>query len=203
MAEDIGDLIEKIKQEGINAAEEQAQKIESAARQEAEAILAQARLEAEKIVAAARENIRLEDEKARALLAQAGRDFLLSLRSEINAMLERIVVADIQHALAPEALAGLIVEIVKNYKPGGEGDITIILKPEDLDLLEKHFLGKLGEAAKSGIVLKPSGEISGGFLISFDRGRSAYDFTDQGLAEYIGGYLKPKLNGILQEAIQK
>jgi len=63
MAEDIGDLIEKINQEGIKAAEEKAQKIEAAARQEAEAILAQARLEAEKIVAAARENIRLEDEK--------------------------------------------------------------------------------------------------------------------------------------------
>jgi len=56
---------------------------------------------------------------------------------------------------------------------------------------------------KSGIVLKPSEQISGGFLISFDRGRSAYDFTDQGLAEYIGGYLKPKLNRILQDAIQK
>ena len=44
------------------------------------------------------------------------------------------------------------------------------------------------------IILKPAEEISGGFTISFDNGKSCYDFTDKALAEYIGTYLKPKLN---------
>jgi vacuolar-type H+-ATPase subunit E/Vma4 len=51
--------------------------------------------------------------------------------------------------------------------------------------------------------LRPAEEISGGFTISFDDGKSCYDFTDKALAEYIGIYLKPKLNQILMEAIKE
>jgi len=52
-------------------------------------------------------------------------------------------------------------------------------------------------------VLTSGEEISGGFTISFDSGKSCYDFTDKALADYIGTYLKPKLNQILQESIRE
>ena len=203
MAEEIRDLIEKINQEGIKAAEEKAQNIEAAAKQRANDILAQARLEAEEMIAAAKDRIRREDEKGKTLLAQAGRDLLLSLRKEINAMLGRIVVSDIQQALTPEALFKLLSEVVRNYSAGESSDITVFLNKEDLETLEKNFLHKLREETKKKIILRLAEEISGGFTISFDDGKSCYDFTDKALAEYIGTYLKPKLNQILQEAIQE
>lgn len=203
MAEEIRDLIEKINQEGIKAAEEKAQNIEAAAKQRADDILAQAGLEAEEMIAAAKDRIRREDEKGKILLAQAGRDLLLSLRKEINAMLGRIVVSDIQQALTPEALFKLLSEVVRNFSTGENSDITVLLNKEDLETLEKNFLYKLREETKKKIILKPAEEISGGFTISFDSGKSCYDFTDKALAEYIGTYLKPKLNQILQEAIKE
>lgn len=203
MAEEIRDLIEKINQEGIKAAEEKAQNIEAAAKQRADDILAQARLEAEEMIAAAKDRIRREDEKGKTLLAQAGRDLLLSLRKEINAMLGRIVVSDIQQALTPEALFKLLLEVVRNYSAGESSDITVLLNKKDLETLEKNFLHKLREETKKKIILRPAEEISGGFTISFDSGKSCYDFTDKALAEYIGTYLKPKLNQILQEAIKE
>ena len=201
MAEEIRDLIEKINQEGIKAAEEKAQNIEAAAKQRADDILAQARLEAGEMIAVAKDRIHREDEKGKTLLAQAGRDLLLSLRKEINAMLGRIVVSDIHQVLTPEALFKLLSEVVKNYKAGESSDITVFLNKEDLEHLEKNFLNKLREETKKKIILMPAEEISGGFTISFDSGKSCYDFTDKALAEYIGTYLKPKLNQILQEAI--
>ena len=203
MAEEIRDLIEKINQEGIKAAEEKAQNIEAAAKQRADDILAQAGLEAEEMIAAAKDRIRREDEKGKILLAQAGRDLLLSLRKEINAMLGRIVVSDIQQALTPEALFKLLSEVVRNFSTGENSDITVLLNKEDLETLEKNFLYKLREETKKKIILKPAEEISGGFTISFDSEKSCYDFTDKALAEYIGTYLKPKLNQILQEAIKE
>ncbi|NTV00137.1 MAG: hypothetical protein HGA55_03325, partial [Methanoregulaceae archaeon] len=136
MPEEIRDLIEKINQEGIKAAEEKAQNIESLAKQKADDILSQARLEAEKIITAAEDRVRREDTAEKALLAQAGRDLLLSLRKEINAMLDRIVVSDIQQALTPERLSGLLSEIVRNYEGGENSDITVFLKKEDLEILE-------------------------------------------------------------------
>lgn len=203
MAEEIRDLIEKINQEGIKAAEEKAQNIEAAAKQRADYILAQAKLEAEEMIAAAKDRISREDEKGKTLLAQAGRDLLLSLRKEINAMLGCIVVSDIQQVLTPEALFKLLLEVVRNYSGGERNDITIFLNKEDLETLEKNFLHKLIEETKKKIILRPAEEISGGFTISFDSGKSCYDFTDKALAEYIGTYLKPKLNQILQEAMKE
>jgi V/A-type H+-transporting ATPase subunit E len=203
MAEEIRDLIEKINQEGIKAAEEKAQSIEAAAKQRAEDILAQARLDAEEMIAAAKDRIFREEKKGKTLLAQAGRDLLLSLRKEMNAMLGRIVVSDIRQALTPEALFRLLSEVVRNYSAGESSDITVFLNKEDLQTLEKNFLHKLREETKKKIILRPSEEISGGFTISFDSGKSCYDFTDKALAEYIGTYLKPKLNQILQEAMKE
>jgi len=203
MAEEIRDLIEKINQEGIKAAEEKAQNIEAAAKQRADDTLAQAKLEAEEMIAAAKDRIHREDEKGKTLLVQAGRDLLLSLRKEINAMLGRIVVSDIQQALTLEALFKLLSEVVRNFSTGENSDITVLLNEEDLETLEKNFLYKLREETKKNIILKPAEEISGGFSISFDSGKSCYDFTDKALAEYIGIYLKPKLNQILQEAIKE
>jgi V/A-type H+-transporting ATPase subunit E len=203
MAEEIRDLIEKINQEGIRAAEVKAQNIEAAAKQRADDTLAQAKLKAEEMIAAANDRIFREDEKGKTLLSQAGRDLLLSLRKEINAMLGRIVVSDIQQALTPEALFRLLSEVVRNYSAGESSDITVFLNKDDLETLEKKFLHKLREETKKKIILKPAEEISGGFTISFDDGKSCYDFTDKALAEYIGSYLKPKLTQILKEAIKE
>jgi len=203
MVEEIRDLIEKINQDGIRAAEEKARNIEAAATQRADEIQDQARRDAEGMVAAARERIRREEESEKTLLTQAGRDLLLILRNEINAMLDRIVVSEIRKALTPGALSTLLSEVVHRYGAGEQGDIAVALNGEDLETLEKNFLHQLREETKKNIVLRPAEEISGGFVISFDSGRSCYDFTDRALAEYIGVYLKPKLNRILQDAIKE
>jgi V/A-type H+/Na+-transporting ATPase subunit E len=203
MPEEIRDLIEKINQEGIKAAGEKADSIEAEAQQKAAAIISQAKIEADRIISDAKDRISLEDERERALLAQAGRDLLLSLRKEINAMLGLIVVSDIRQALTPEALFRLLIEVVRNYNSAERSDSTVSLNKKDLELLEKHYLDKLRQETEGDIVLKPGEDIRGGFTISFDRGKSWYDFTDKALAEYIGTYLKPKLNKILQEAVEE
>ena len=203
MPEDISDLIEKINQEGIRAAEEKAQLIESAAQQKADAILNQAKIEVEAMISAAHERIRREDERERALLAQAGRDFLLTLRKEIDAMLKRIVVSDTRQALTPEAISGLLEDIIRQYTAAERHDVTIMVNGNDLELLEKHYLDKLRKETERGITLRPSGDIQGGFTISFDGGKSCYDFTDRALAGYIVTYLKPKLKKILQDGMEE
>jgi V/A-type H+-transporting ATPase subunit E len=203
MAEEIRDLIEKINQEGIRAAEEKARTIEAAAKQRADEILSQAQRDAEELIASANDRVRREDEKEKTLLAQAGRDLLLSLRKEINAMLGRIVVNEVRNALTPEALSGLISETVRNYSAGKNSDVIVFVNTRDREILEQHFLHKLKEDTKKTILLRPSEEISGGFTISFDNGKSCHDFTDRALADYIGTYLKPRLNRILQEAVKE
>ena len=149
MAEDIKDLIEKIQQEGIQAAEEKAKQIEDEARQRAEAILSRARFDADQMISAASERIRGEEEREKALLDQAGRDLLLFLREEINAMLHRIVVSDIHQVISPEDLSLLLSDLIRDYKKGEGSDIIVALNEKDLELMENNYLHKISRRQPS------------------------------------------------------
>jgi len=203
MVEDIKDLIEKINQEGIRAAEEKAHTIEAEAKQRADTILSRARADADEMIATANKRIHSEDEREKALLEHAARDLILSLRGEINAMLGRIVVTDTRQSLTPDTISRILSEIIRNYDMAERSDITVTLNEKDLELLEKHYMHKLRQETQRGIILRPGEDIQGGFTISFDNGKSCYDFSDNALAGYIMTYLKPKLRKILQKAVEE
>jgi len=199
MSEEIKALIEKIQQEGIKAAEEKAKEIEAEANLQAEKILKKARADAEQARKEAEDSIALMREKEKNLLDQAVRDFLLTLRQEINAMLGRIVAEDIKGAFTPENLFTILQNMIK-CASGGSEDIIISLSKEDAAAIAGGSLAKLKDATKKKIELKPQDDIRAGFLISFDGGKSEFDFSDKALAEYIGTYLKPKLGAILNQS---
>ncbi len=196
MAEDIKGLIEKIQKEGIQAAEAKAKEIEGLALKKAEAIIQEAKLQAGQIVAAAKEETSRAEEGAKIALKQASRDMLLSLRKEINAMLERLITSHIQQTLKADELAKIILSFVKEHSGENKEDIVISLAKKDIERLS-GLIEELKHAVKKNIIVKPSEDIQGGFIISFDAGKSEFDFSDKALAEYIALYLKPKLSEIL------
>jgi len=198
MAEEIKDLIEKIQQEGIRVAEDKAKEIEAKARQQAEELLKKAKTEAEKIISQAKAETAKTQESTKVLLQQAGRDLMLTLRKEINTLLDRLIVSGAKEALRPEELTRIIASLIKNYHQKDQENIIVSLNKTDLEKLEAGLLSELGREAKKGITLKSQDEILAGFIISFDAGKSHFDFTDKALADYIGTYLKPKLKEILQ-----
>lgn len=201
MVEQIKDLIEKIQEEGIKAAEERSKEIKNEALQKAAEIVEKATVESHKIISAAKEEAERFNQHTKALLTQAARDMLLGVKKEILAMLDSLVIADIRQALSPEELANVITTLVKDNSGRDKGEIIISLKKEDLEKLGKGFAERLKDEASRGIVLKPSEDILGGFIISYDGGKSHYDFTDKALAEYMGTYLKPALKDILKGAV--
>jgi len=198
MAEDIKALIEKINQEGVVAAEARAKEIEDKAKLKADEIIKKAQGRAEKISQETKEALSLAQEKEKSLLNQAGRDLLLVLRQEINDMLARLINLQVQDALTPESLSRILTNITHNFDFRGGSEIIISVNKDDLGALESGFLAKLKDEAKKKIILKSSDDIRAGFIISYDAGKSQFDFTDASLAGYIGTFLKPKLKEILQ-----
>lgn len=197
MTEQIKELIDKINAEGVKAAENKAREIESRAREDAKAIINEAKTAAEKITAEAKERVAKMEENSRAALKQAGRDLLLMLRKEIHAVLDKIIALKTEEAMTPEQLAGIISLIAKECGEKKE-NLIVTLSPRDREALEKSFLSLIKEAISQGLTLKNNEDIRNGFTISYDRGKSHFDFSDQVLAGYIGRYLKPKLSEILK-----
>ncbi len=201
MPEDIKGLIEKIQQEGVRVAETKASAIEEEAKKKAAEIIKQAQAKTEKMVRDAEDEISRQKASTEASLKQAGRDLILALEDEIEAMLERLIKMRTQEALTPQELIRLIDSLIKGYAKKEDFDIKVSLGKNDFKKLQEGFSGELKEVLKKGIELKPSDEISGGFIISYDGGKSHFDFTDKALAEYIGLHLKPALAQILEGAI--
>ncbi|MEA3305257.1 MAG: V-type ATP synthase subunit E family protein [Candidatus Omnitrophota bacterium] len=199
MAEELKDLIEKIHQEGVKAAEDKASDIENEAKRRAEIIIEKAGKEAENIIAEAKEKSAKMEKTGKLSLKQAGRDTILSLRKEINAVLDKIVVSHVREALNPGELSKIISALIKNCDGMEKNSIMISLNKGNLEKLKKGFLSKLKDETKKEIILKSSEDIHGGFTISYDSGKSHYDFTDEALAGYISLYLKPELSGMLKE----
>ncbi|MCM8797026.1 MAG: hypothetical protein NC923_04005 [Candidatus Omnitrophica bacterium] len=192
MAEEIKNLIEKIRREGIEEAEAQARKIQEEATKKAEEIISQATAEAQKIISRAKEEADKTVRNGKIALGQAARDLIISLKNEINALLQKIIVSHIQASLTAQELGRILSEIIKS-PPKTQAEIVVSLNKEDFNKLQGHFLGVLKEEIKNGILLQVSDDIKAGFIISFDAGKSYFDFTDKALAEYIAARINPKL----------
>lgn len=199
MTEQLKELIEKIQQEGVKAAEDKARAIEDEARQQARVIIEEARKEAEITLLTAKDKASRNEEATRTALKQVGRDVLLSIKQEINAMLGKLIAARVREALSPQELAQALIALIKETALHTKEEIVVTLKKEDAQKLEQGFLGELKKHVQKGIVLKSSDDIHGGFTISYDSGKSMFDFTDRALAEYIAASLKPKLADVLGE----
>ena len=196
MTEEIKDLISKIKNEGIKAAQDKSSQIELQAQALAEKIIKDAKVAAEKIIKDAKREAEQYKSSTEALLKQSGRDMLLSLKKEIISMLDMIIKKNIHASLTPEEMLKIINSLIKANTQKEE--IVVAAKAEDLKKIQKGLLAGLSEEMKKHIILKPSDEISSGFTISYDAGKSLFDFSEEALAEYISAYLKPELNKILK-----
>lgn len=199
MAEQIKELIEKIQEEGIAVSEAKARVIETQAKAAADQIIQKAKKQAQELIESSRINAQSIEQNTNSLLRQAARDLLLSLKKEINAVLQRVIINQIQDVLTSEELVRIITLLIKDYAQKQTGSVIVSVSKQDYERIERDFLCRLSESLKNGIVLRTSEDISAGFTISYDAGKSFFDFSDNALAEYIGGYLKPKLAGILKD----
>jgi len=198
MAEELKGLIEKIQEEGVKTAETRAKAIEEEAGAAAKIIIGKADKKAEDIVREAKEKVARMEESGKTSLKQAGRNLMISLHKEVNDLLENIVTSRVKEALTPEEMVKIITIIAKEAATAKKNDITISLNKKDLEKMEKGLFAELKKQLKHEITLKSSEDIRGGFTISYDEGKSHYDFSDEALAEYIGSYLRPKLAEMLK-----
>ncbi|MDP8267043.1 MAG: V-type ATP synthase subunit E family protein [Candidatus Aceula meridiana] len=202
MAKQVQELIDKIKQEGFLAAKEKAQTIEASAQEKAKVIVEQAQKQEKDILDTAHREAERLEETAKAAIKQAARDMVLDLRREIQKILNTIIKKDVKESLSPEALAGIITEVAKNFceKTDASADIKVVLGKSDLESLKKGAIAKIQEEIKQKITFESSEEIAAGFTISFDSGKSSFDFTDESLSEYLSAYLNPEIGALVKDS---
>ena len=201
MSQQVQDLINKIKSEGIDAADKKAKEIVIEAQGQAKNIITQAQEDAARLINDAEAEInkkKLASEKA---IKQAARDTLLDLRKEIERVLNKIVLNKVAQSLTPEQLSqtvGRLIEKSFDLRTGQVQDIRVSLSPEDLNHLHDSFVAGLQERFKGGVEFQSNQGVSKGFTISFDGGKSSFEFTDASLTDYLSAFLNPEIAALIK-----
>jgi V/A-type H+-transporting ATPase subunit E len=192
------ELIEKIKKDGIEAASTEASQLKTQAETEAKRIVEGARKEAEAIVAKAKADADRFEKAGIASVGQASRNLVLAFKTEIQAILDKLIARELAASYGDDTLKAVLPEIVKGWAAGGADSLSLILPEAQLKKLEAFFQEKLSSELKKGLELKSDRNLGAGFRIANRDGSAYYDFSAESVAELLSAYLNPRLAEILQ-----
>lgn len=205
MTQQIQELIDKIKKEGLETATSTALDIESEAKQNANKIIESAKKEASQIVSDARNQAVKLNESTLKSLQNSSRDMMLSLKSQINDMLKQIVHAEIKESLSSDNLTEIVSKVINSFVEKSQDieNIEVALNSADLSKLKDGILSKLQDKLKGKVAFEPSEEITTGFTISFDSKNSCFDFSETSLVAYLSAYVNNQVKELLEKAVKK
>ena len=195
------ELIDKIKKDGVTAAEKEAAKIIADAGKKAEGIIKDAEAQAEQIKKDAKaETARMQKASDEAIV-QAGRNMLLSFKDSLVQELDGLIQAETAKSLSKDALKKLVPETVKLWaKNADASELSVLLSDKDLKALESSLTTALKTEIKKGLEIKPDKTLTAGFRIGVKNGAAFYDYSAESLAEMFAAYLNPKVAGLMKVA---
>jgi V/A-type H+-transporting ATPase subunit E len=214
-------LIERLREEAVNAGQAKAEDIVVNAQKRAEWIIEEAELEAKQLLEKARAEAESIKSAGLDALQLAGRDALLKLRDTLLGSFSQEVMRVVGKQMAKEdfieqlilALAGRVRE-----KTGLDSNREIIIQlPEDAigtDELRKnpeelnqgalsHLTAAIAsDLLREGVKFDVSDEIRGGLIVKLVDNNMTIDFSDEAVATLFLEHLQPRFRALLQGIVK-
>ncbi len=190
-------LIEKIKREGVEAAEQDAQKIIDTAREKARKMVEDAQKQAELIKEQAHQEAQKTRENSEMALKNAARNTLLLVKEQIGKMFEKVLIREVRSELNPDFLPQLIEKVVAQWQP--DSPIEVSLSENDKQKLADVLLQRLQKHLTQPVIIKTNPNLTGGFRISKKGDAVAFDFSDEAIAETLSLFLNDKMKQLLKD----
>ena len=192
MAEELQNLLEKIKRDGVDKANAEAAAIVNKAKAEAAAIVKDAQAQAEAAKAAAKTQADQDAARAAETIRQAARDTVLKVEPAVTTLLSALLTKSVDAALADPAVAApLAAEAVKALVKGDAA-------------AEVAANGKLVEALRAQLAAQANIKVvldeatQAGFTVKLDGGRVEHDFTGAVVTDALASRLRPALAKLLK-----
>lgn len=202
-------LVDRIRNQGVSAANEQAEKILWDAEARASALLAEAKREIERLHEKARNEIEAERAASLEALKLAARDTVLELKSKVSSAFEVFVKRLVTSATSDEQFIKSIVfvlagQVEKELLRDKEIQIHIseaILsgKPNEKmrEKTKQGILALSSEMLREGVELVPSSEIEGGARVQLVKEKLEIDLSDKAISKLIYQRILPRFQAIL------
>ncbi len=197
----VEELIDRIKRDGVAAAENSASKTISEAQKEAEKIISNAKAEADKIIRQAKDETERLQKSGEDAIRQAGRNLLIAFRDSIQKELSTLVNNEVSSVYSKDMLVKLVPEVIKEWvKNTSAEDVSVLLNEKDLKQVEDGLKAALKAEISKGLTLGVDNSVAAGFRIGVKDGAAFYDYSADSVAELFSSYLNPRIAKLMKEA---
>jgi len=214
-------LIARLREQGVSAGREQAEKIVAEARAMAKEIVDKAREEAKKHIEASHKEADAFQSAGVAAIQMAMRDTILDMKSHLMQQFSSDVKRLVSRNLQDEALLRqMILEVAgrarESVDAAGASELEIVLPEEVVGLNElrnnpdelrrgklTHFvLGLSDEILRKGVTFSASDEHESGVRIHMVDKDVSLDLTDEAIAALLLEHLQPRFRAILEGIVK-
>ncbi|WP_455383498.1 V-type ATP synthase subunit E [Salinispira pacifica] len=199
----LNELIEKIKAEGVQTAEQKADEIVAEAERKAASTVEQAKKEAARIVADAEQAAARSEQAGKAALSQAARDLILNVQGRLKTLFQAVITDSVRESYQADTLQSAVVALVTAWKGGEIGDLSVQLPAEQLAKLEKGLRDRLAKQIEKGMTIEAAPDLDGGFRLATKDGGAYFDVSASSIATILAEYLNPRLAEQLREAAKE
>ncbi|MFO8000589.1 MAG: V-type ATP synthase subunit E family protein [Marinilabilia sp.] len=201
MTKKLQDLTEKIYNEGVQKAKEEADNIIEEARKKASAIEEEARKKAEKKVADAEKKAEETKKHVEAEMKMALDQSVAALKQDIaNLVTMEAIEPSMKELFSDKKYLGdLVKRVIDGWIEKESMDLEIILPEKDRKEMEDHFKKQLAHHLNKGLKLSFSRDVKSGFKVGPADGSYVISFTDEDFNNFFKAYLRPKSTELLFE----
>lgn len=197
------ELIDSIHRDGVDKARREGEEMLRQAREKAEALVAGAQEKAEALLAGARREKEQLERSGRESLEQAGRDLVLKVRRQLEALFAALLREKSSRALEDREIVAAIAAMVSRWTPGQRQELDVLLPAGQGAALAKALRQALAAKVAQGVEIKVSPDVRDGFRVGEKDGHAYYDFSAAGIAENLSVFLNPVLSGILEAGLKQ
>lgn len=196
MTSGIGDLLQRLRKDGVEAGEGEKRRILREAEEQAKAVVVEAQARAKEIVATAEAEARAKRQQLDSELSMAARDFALRFAERIRTQaIAPLIEARAGEALSdPNTLKNALVALIGEKAAGAK----ITVSPETRSKLEGYFQNELARIVEQGKLEITSEDGLVGFRLQRHGETFTWDVTNEAVVEELSSLVEPSLRKYLQ-----
>jgi V/A-type H+-transporting ATPase subunit E len=214
----VQELIDRLREQGVEEGNEQAEQLLADARHQAAKLLDQARKEAAETLQHSRKEADRLQAAGEEALCLAGRDAVLALKEEISQRFADQVRRLVSHSLSDEQFVErLILEIAGRAVPQDNNQPLELLLPEEMVPLEQlrrhpeeategslsHFvLALAGDLMRQGVTFGSTTDNSSGITVKMVNDDVEITLDDQAIARLLLRHLLPRFRAMMEGMLQ-
>ena len=207
MTDRIEEITQKIYNEGITKAKDDADQLIAEAKEKADAIIRSAKKTQEEIIRDAQKKAAEDKKRTEAELQLAARQFISHLKQQITDLISTAQInSPVNEAFNDsDFIKKIILTLIEKWDPkaGKSMDLHLLLPPDDQKELTAFLQQKASEAMNNGIEIIEDPKLKSGFKIGPKDGSYLISFTAQDFANYFKQYFKDGTKKLLFDAVEK